>query len=160
MGLIYRQNPQAPSVQQSRAASMPIKIEINADIATLVSAAASTVYAIIAAVSLWMLSRQIQDARRFGAAPALYALLKELDDHMTAVRHLGYEGVDEAAAREAVTRCLEFFGAGSKHLRDALAFFPIMFCAGLSAMNWNGLLADPRFSKNHRAEHAAVWGKS
>ena len=93
-------------------------IEISTDLAALVSAGSTAVYAVISAASLWLLSRQIRDARRFGAAPALYALLKELDEHMLAVRWLGDMDTGDAETRETISRYLEFFER-VEHLRSA-----------------------------------------
>lgn len=116
---------------------------MESDIATIVSAAATAIYAVISAASLLLLSRQIRDARRFGAAPALYALLKELEEHMTAVRLLGPE--TDAAAHETIVRYLEFFER-VEHLRSAgvlpadvlrRAFGPVL----------TAHLADPRFRR-------------
>jgi hypothetical protein len=102
------------------------------------------VYALISAVSLWLLSRQIRDARRFGAAPALYALLKELDEHMAAVRQLGDGRVDDTNVRETVNRCLDFFER-VEHMRSA----GVIPTAVLRRAFGNALdtqLADPRFT--------------
>jgi hypothetical protein len=121
-----------------------VRFEISPDVATIVSAAATAVYAVISALSLLLLSRQIRDARRFGAAPALCALLKELEEHMAAVRLLGGASTDETAA-ETIVRYLEFFER-VEHLRSAgvlpsnvlrRAFGPVL----------DAHLADPRFRR-------------
>jgi hypothetical protein len=121
-----------------------VRFEISPDVATIVSAAATAVYAVISALSLLLLSRQIRDARRFGAAPALCALLKELEEHMAAVRLLGGASTDETAA-ETIVRYLEFFER-VEHLRSAgvlpsnvlrRAFRPVL----------DAHLADPRFRR-------------
>ncbi|WP_159014561.1 hypothetical protein [Acidisoma sp. S159] len=121
-----------------------MRFEISPDVATIVSAAATAVYAVISALSLLLLSRQIRDARRFGAAPALCALLKELEEHMAAVRLLGGASTDETAA-ETIVRYLEFFER-VEHLRSAgvlpsnvlrRAFGPVL----------DAHLADPRFRR-------------
>ena len=93
-------------------------MHIGADAATIVSAGATAVYAAVSAMSLLLLSRQIGDARRFGAAPALFALLKELEEHMAAVRLLGNWSPDDPEARETVVRYLEFLER-VEHLRAA-----------------------------------------
>jgi hypothetical protein len=116
---------------------------MNANTATLISAGASMVYAIVSAVSLRLLSRQIRDARRFGGAPVLYALLKELDDHMMAIRQLGGAEVEDAHVRETIARCLEFFER-VEHMRSA----GVISAAVLRRAFGNALkthLADPRF---------------
>lgn len=91
---------------------------INTELATYVTAFSSLIYAVIAGVSLLLLSRQISDARRFGAAPALYALLKELDEHLAAIQGLGDVDPDGLARHEAVARCLESYER-VEHLRRA-----------------------------------------
>ncbi len=123
---------------------MPVKIDINADVVTIISAVASMTYAVIAALSLWLLSRQIRDARRFGAAPAFYALLKELEDHMAAIRHLGDRGIEEPECRETVTRCLEFFER-IEHLRSA-GMVPADALRRAFGQVLQAYLADPRFA--------------
>ena len=122
-----------------------MRFEISPDVATIVSAAATAVYAVISALSLLLLSRQIRDARRFGAAPALCALLKELEEHMAAVRLLGGASTDDETAAETIVRYLEFFER-VEHLRSAgvlpsnvlrRAFGPVL----------DAHLADPRFRR-------------
>jgi len=119
-------------------------IQINTDLATLITAAATMVYAVISGLSLWLLSRQIRDARRFGAAPALYALLKALDDHLAAVRQLGGKGAEDATARETVGRCLEFFER-IEHLHSA-GILPATVLRRAFGKPLQALLADPRFA--------------
>ena len=91
---------------------------VNAELATYVSAFSSLIYAIIAGASLLLLQRQISDARRFGAAPALYALLKELDEHLAAIQHLDEMSADDPARSDTIVRCLEFYER-IEHLRRA-----------------------------------------
>jgi hypothetical protein len=124
---------------------VPLSVEINASFATVVSAAATTVYAVISALSLWLLSRQIRDARRFGAAPALYALLKELEEHMTAVRQLGDEKAEDAVVRETIGRYLEFFER-IEHLRAA-GVLPTAVLRRAFGPALESHLADPRFTQ-------------
>jgi hypothetical protein len=120
-------------------------ININTDLTALVSAAATAVYAAISALSLWLLSRQIRDARRFGAAPALYALLKELEEHMSAVRQLGNRNTDDAEARETISRYLEFFER-VEHLRSA-GVLPATVLRRAFGPALVAHLADPRFER-------------
>jgi hypothetical protein len=93
-------------------------VEFNAALATDISAIASMIYAAVSCATLLLLSRQIRDARRFGAAPALYALLKELDEQLAAIRQLGNKDVEDAIVGETISRCLEFFER-IEHLRRA-----------------------------------------
>ena len=120
-------------------------IEISTDLAALVSAGSTAVYAVISAASLWLLSRQIRDARRFGAAPALYALLKELDEHMLAVRRLGDMDIDDAETRETISRYLEFFER-VEHLRSA-GVLPATVLRRAFGPALVAHLADPRFAE-------------
>ena len=120
-------------------------IEINTDLASLVSAASTAVYAVISALTLWLLSRQMRDARRFGAVPALYALLKELEEHMSAVRRLGDRGADEAEVRETISRYLEFFER-VEHLRGA-GVLPAKVLRRAFGPALAAHLADPRFER-------------
>jgi hypothetical protein len=111
--------------------------------ATLITALASAVYAVVSALSLLLLARQIRDARRFGAAPALYALLKEMDDLMAALSQLGERDADHAEVQAAVGRCLEFYER-VEHLRSA----GMVPSGALRRAFGNALsahLADPRF---------------
>lgn len=109
--------------------------------AALVSAVSAAIYAIIAAASLVLLARQVADARRYGAAPALYGLLRELDEHSTAIRRLGTKNDDEAY--EAVRRHLEFFER-VEHLRMA-GVLPADVLRRAFGTMLPGYLADPRF---------------
>lgn len=118
-------------------------LSISPEIATTVSAAATALYAAIAALSLLLLSRQIRDARRFGAAPALYALLKELEEHMAAIRLLREPSPDAAAARETIVRYLEFFER-VEHLRGA-GVLPTDVLSRAFGPVLDTHLADPRF---------------
>ena len=111
----------------------------------MISATASLIYAVVSTISLWLLSRQIRDARRFGAAPALYALLKEMDDHMAAVRQLGSTGIEDSHARETISRCLEFFER-IEHLRSA-GVIPAAVLRRAFGNALEGHLADPRFAE-------------
>ena len=116
---------------------------ISAELATCVSAFSSLLYAIIAGVSLLLLRRQISDARRFGAAPALYALLKEFDEHLAAIQRLDEMPVGDPAIREKIVRCLEFYER-IEHLRRA----GVVQAAMLRSAFGNALRAhldDPRF---------------
>ena len=122
-----------------------MRFEFGPDIATIVSAIATVVYAVISAFSLLLLSRQIRDARRFGAAPALFALWKELEEHMAAVRPLEGAQADDETTRETIVSYLEFFER-VEHLRSAgvlpadvlrRAFGPVL----------DAHLADPRFRR-------------
>ena len=116
---------------------------VNAELATCVSAFSSMIYAIIAGVSLLLLRRQISDARRFGAAPALYALLKELDEHLAAIQQVDEMTVDDPASRDTIVRCLEFYER-IEHLRRA----GVVQAAVLRSAFGNALRAhlhDPRF---------------
>ena len=130
---------------------------INADLVGMVSAGASIVYAAISALSLWMLSRQIRDARRFGAAPALYALLKELEEHMAAVRQIGDANADSALVRETISRYLEFFER-IEHLRGA-GVLPEGVLRRAFGPALQAHLADPRFAaviQQDPRQHAEV----
>ena len=113
--------------------------------ALLVSAGATTMYALISLLSLWLLSRQIQDARRFGAAPALYALLKELEEHQTAVRRLGESDAPEATDPEPIRRYLEFFER-VEHLRSA-GVLPLGVLTRGFGPALRAHLRDPRFAR-------------
>lgn len=115
-----------------------------ADTATLVSAAASAVYAAVSAVSLLLLVRQIGDARRFGAAPALLSLLREMEEHMVAVR-ASPDDAPPGADRDAVTRFLEFFER-VEHLRGA-GVLPGDVLARAIGPVLSAHLADPRFRR-------------
>jgi hypothetical protein len=119
-------------------------LHFDAATAAVVSAVCSMIYAVIAGVSLWLLSRQIRDARRFGAAPALYALLKEMEDHMAAVRQLGDRGAEDPEARETIARCLEFFER-IEHLRNA-GVLPIPALRPAFGGVLRGYLKDRRFA--------------
>ncbi len=103
------------------------------------------VYALVSAVSLWLLSRQIRDARRFGAAPALYALLKELEEHMAAVRKLGDRGIEDPLAFETISSCLDFFER-VEHLRSA-GVIPANVLRRAFGYALQSQLADPRFAE-------------
>ena len=122
-----------------------MRIEINANNATIISAIASMVYALVSAVSLWLLSRQIRDARRFGAAPALYSLLKELEEHMAAVRMLGATGIADPNAFETISRCLDFFER-VEHLRSA-GVIPASILRRAFGYALQSQLSDPRFAE-------------
>jgi hypothetical protein len=123
---------------------MPVTIEIDANRVAIVSAAATAVYAVISVLSLWLLSRQIRDARRFGAAPALYALLKELEEHMAAVRRMGDGDTDCAPVLDTIGRYLEFFER-VEHLRSA-GVLPETVLRRAFGPALNAHLADPRFA--------------
>jgi hypothetical protein len=114
----------------------------NTDLATDVSAIASMIYAAVSCVTLWLLSRQIRDARRFGAAPALYALLKELDEHTAAMRRLGDKGIEDSTAHETISQCLEFFER-IEHLRSA-GVLPMPVLRRAFGGVLDSILADPR----------------
>ncbi len=118
-------------------------MQVDASLATLVSAAATAVYAAVSAVSLFLLSRQVRDARRFGAAPALFALLKELEEHMAAVRTLGAGPVEDGGARETILRYLEFLER-VEHLRAA-GVLPVAVLRRAFGPVLAAHLADPRF---------------
>lgn len=105
----------------------------------------TAVYAVISAVSLWLLSCQIRDARRFGAAPALYALLKELEEQMSAVRRLGNRDVGDVEVRETISRYLEFFER-VEHLRAA-GVLPAAVLRRAFGPALVSHLADPRFDQ-------------
>jgi hypothetical protein len=113
------------------------------DMTSIVSACATAVYAVISAASLWLLSHQIRDARRFGAAPALYALLKESEEHMTAVRRLGQAGGKDPAVDDTISRALEFFER-IEHLRSA-GVLPLDVLARAFGPVLHAQLADARF---------------
>jgi hypothetical protein len=118
---------------------------MNANTATIISAIASLIYAVVATISLWLLSRQIRDARRFGAAPALYALLKEMDDQMAAVRKLGDRSIDDPEVREGISNCLDFFER-IEHMRSAGVIPANVLRRGFGyALETH--LADPRFAE-------------
>jgi hypothetical protein len=116
---------------------------MSSDVAPIISACATAVYAVISVASLWLLSRQIRDARRFGAAPALYALLKELEEHMTAVRRLGEAGAENLGVHETISRSLEFFER-IEHLRSA-GVLPLDVLTRALGPVLEVQLADPRF---------------
>jgi hypothetical protein len=117
-------------------------VEFNTDLATTISAIASMIYAAVSCITLWLLSRQIRDARRFGAAPALYALLKELDEQLAAMRQLGEKGIEDPTARETISRCLEFFER-IEHLRSA-GVLPLPVLRRAFGRVLEVFLADPR----------------
>jgi hypothetical protein len=117
-------------------------MHFNTDLATDISAIASVIYAAVSCVTLWFLSRQIRDARRFGAAPALYALLKELDEHTAAMRRLGDKPVEDPAALDTISLCLEFFER-IEHLRSA-GVLPMPILRRAFGGVLDAILADPR----------------
>lgn len=119
-------------------------ITLDTETAAIISAAASLVYAVVSAISLWLLAQQIRDARRFGAAPALYALLKELEHHMAAVRQVGSAACGDQTALEVISRCLEFFER-IEHLRRA-GVLPAGVLRRAFGRALGAYLADPRFA--------------
>jgi uncharacterized protein (DUF2342 family) len=116
---------------------------MNTNTATIISAIASMLYVIVSAISLWLLTRQIRDARRFGAAPALHALLKEMDDHIATVRKLGDKSVADTQVRDGVCGCLDFFER-VEHMRSA-GVMPTKVLRRAFGYALETHLADPRF---------------
>jgi hypothetical protein len=130
---------------------------ITADNAAIISAVASIVYALISAISLLLLSRQIRDARRFGAAPALYALLKEHEDWMAAIRELDQRPADDPVVEKTIDDCLNFFER-VEHLRAA-GLLPEAVLKRAFGNLLTSYLADPRFVaviRQNEAEYAEV----
>jgi hypothetical protein len=117
-------------------------MHFNTDLATDISAIASVIYAAVSCATLWFLSRQIRDARRFGAAPALYALLKELDEHTAAMRRFGDKPIEDPGTLETITLCLEFFER-IEHLRSA-GVLPMPILRRAFGGVLDTILADPR----------------
>lgn len=130
---------------------------ITADLATIVSAVATAIYAAVSAVSLLLLARQINDSRRFGAAPALFALLKELEEYMAEVRLLDNLALEDGATRETIVRYLGFLER-VEHLRVA-GVLPSAVLRRAFAPVLSAHLTDQRFLQvieQDRRQHAEV----
>jgi hypothetical protein len=118
-------------------------LHVTADTAAIISAIASVIYALISAISLLLLSRQIRDARRFGAAPALYALLKEADEQMAGIGQLGDRAAGDPVIEQTIDACLNFFER-VEHLRRA-GVLPQDVLQRAFGKLLAAYLADPRF---------------
>jgi hypothetical protein len=109
---------------------------MTADTSALISAMASAISAAGSAGTLWLLARQLRDARRLGAAPAVYALLKEFEELMSSVRRVDERDAGDPELKETLIRFLEFFER-IEHLRLA-GMLPLSVLQRAFGPRWQG----------------------